>query len=81
MQPRRRRTEKKRLTLNDEALAWVVATLRKSPHVHGIAGDNWNNARLRIAMHRPFGAEYSRAYAWEIATRAAVAQLLTRRRN
>jgi transposase len=29
MQPRRRRTEKKRLKLNDEALAWVVATLRK----------------------------------------------------
>jgi transposase len=81
MQPRRRRTEKKRLTINDEALAWVAATLRESPRVHGIDGDNWNNARLRIAMHRRFGVEYSRAYVWEIATRAGVAQLLTRRRH
>ncbi len=75
------RTEKKRLTINDETLAWVAATLKQSPRVHGIEADHWTNAHLRTALHRRVGVDYSRGYIWEIATRARVADLLTRLRS
>ncbi|RAS23901.1 hypothetical protein [Paraburkholderia bryophila] len=81
MRPPKLRTEKKRLTINDETLAWVAATLKESPRAHGIDADHWTNGRLRIVLHRRVGVDYSRGYIWEIATRAGVADLLTRRRN
>jgi transposase len=81
MRPPKLRTEKKRLTINDETLAWVAATLKGSPRVHGIDADHWTNGRLRTVLHRQVGVDYSRGYIWEIATRAGVADLLTRRRN
>jgi transposase len=81
MRPPKQRTEKKRLTINDGTLAWVATTLRESPRVHGIDADHWTNGRLRTVLHRRVGVDYSRGYIWEIATRAGVADLLTRRRN
>ena len=81
MRPPKQRTEKKRLTINDETLAWVAATVKESPRVHGIDADHWTNGRLRTVLHRRVGADYSRGYIWEIATRAGVADLLTRRRG
>ncbi|WP_172310676.1 helix-turn-helix domain-containing protein [Paraburkholderia solitsugae] len=77
----KQRTEKKRLTINEETLAWVAAALRQSPRTHGIEADHWTNARLRRALHQRVGVDYSRGYIWEIATRAGVADLLTRRRS
>ncbi|MFM0389981.1 hypothetical protein PQQ71_42760, partial [Paraburkholderia dipogonis] len=79
MRPPKLRTEKKRLTINDETLAWVAATVRESPRVLGMDADHWTNARLRTVLHRWVGVDYSRGYIWEIATRAGVADLLTRR--
>jgi hypothetical protein len=67
------------ITLNEEALAWIAAAVKDSPRAHGI--DLWNNARLRTALQQRFGIEYSRGYVWEIATRAGVATILSRRRN
>jgi transposase len=81
MRPPKQRMEKKRLTINDETLAWIAATVKESPRVHGIDADHWTNGRLRTALHRRVGVNYSRGYIWEIATRAAVADLLTRRRS
>lgn len=81
MHPAKARTEKKRVTMNDRTLAWVAATLKESPRAHGIDADHWTNARLRIVLHRRLGVEYSRGYVWEIATRAGVADLLTRFRS
>lgn len=81
MRPPKLRTEKKRLTINDETLAWVAATVKASPRVHGIDADHWTNGRLRTVLHRRVGVDYSRGYIWEIATRVGVADLLTRRRN
>ncbi|SOE53891.1 Transposase [Burkholderia sp. OK233] len=81
MRPPKLRTEKKRLTINDETLAWVAATVKESPRMHGIDADHWTNGRLRTVLHRRVGVDYSRGYIWEIATRAGVADLLTRRRN
>ena len=81
MRPPKQRTEKKRLTINEETLAWVAATLKESPRVHGIEADHWTNARLRTVLHRRLGVDYSRGYIWEIATRAGAADLLTRRRS
>ena len=79
MRPPKQRTEKKRLTINDGTLAWVAATLRESPRTHGIDADHWTNARLRIVLRQRVGVDYSRGYIWEIAARAGVADLLTRR--
>jgi transposase len=81
MRPPKQRTEKKRLTINDETLAWIAATVKQSPRAHGIDADHWTNGRLRAALHRRVGVDYSRGYIWEIATRAGVADLLTRRRS
>ncbi|MFM0557996.1 winged helix-turn-helix domain-containing protein [Paraburkholderia sediminicola] len=81
MRPPKQRTEKKRLTINDEMLAWVAATLRESPRVHGLDADYWTNARLRTVVHQRVGVDYSRGYILKIATRAGVADLLTRRRG
>jgi transposase len=81
IRPPKLRTEKKRLTINDETLAWVAAALKGSPRVHGIDADHWTNGRLRTVLHRRVGVDYSRGYIWEIATRAGVADMLTRRRN
>lgn len=81
MRPPKQRTEKKRLTINDETLAWIAATVKESPRVHGVDADHWTNGRLRTVLHRRVGVDYSRGYIWEIATRAGVAELLTRRRN
>jgi transposase len=81
MRPPKQRTEKKRLTINDETLAWVAATVKESPRVHGIDADHWTNGRLRTVLHWRVGVDYSRGYIWEIATRAGVADLLTRRRS
>lgn len=81
MRPPKQRTEKKRLTINDETLAWIAATVKESPRVHGIDADHWTNGRLRTVLHQRVGVDYSRGYIWEIATRAGVADLLTRRRN
>lgn len=81
MRPPKQRTEKKRLTINDGTLARVAETVRQSPRVHGIDADNWTNARLRTVLHRRVGVDSSRGYIWEIATRAGVADLLTRRRS
>ncbi|HZZ05238.1 helix-turn-helix domain-containing protein [Paraburkholderia sp.] len=81
MRPPKQRTEKKRLTINDGTLGWVAATVKESPRAHGIDGDHWTNARLHAVLHRHVGIEYSRGYIWEIATRAGVADLLTRRRS
>ncbi|WP_406869739.1 winged helix-turn-helix domain-containing protein [Paraburkholderia fungorum] len=81
MRPAKARTEKKRVTINDRTLEWIAATLKESPRVHGIDADHWTTARLRIVLHRRLGVEYSRGYVWEIATRAGVADLLTRLRS
>ncbi|MFL9862482.1 winged helix-turn-helix domain-containing protein [Paraburkholderia madseniana] len=81
MRPPKQRTEKKRLTINDETLAWVAATVKESPRVHGIDADHWTNGRLRSVLHRRVGVDYSRGYIWEIATRAGVADLLTKLRS
>jgi transposase len=81
MRPPKQRTEKKRLTINDKTLAWVAAALKGSPRVHGIDADHWTNGRLRTALHRRVGVDYSRGYIWEIATRAGVADLLTKLRS
>ena len=81
MRPPRQRTEKTRLTINDETLAWIAATVKQSPRAHGIEADRWTNGRLRTALHQRVGVEYSRGYIWEIATRAGVQHLLTRRRS
>jgi transposase len=81
MRPPKLRTEKKRLTINDETLAWVAVTVKGSPRVHGIDADHWTNGRLRTALRQRVGVDYSRGYIWEIATRAGVADLLTRRRS
>lgn len=77
----KQRTEKKRLTINDETLAWLAATVKESPRLHGIDADHWTNGRLRTVLHRRVGVNYSRGHMWEIATRAGVADLLTRRRS
>ncbi len=79
VRPPKQRTEKKRLTINDETLAWVAATVKESPRVHAIDADHWTNGRLRAVLHRRVGVDYSRAYILEIATRAGVADLLTGR--
>jgi transposase len=81
MRPPKPRTEKTRLTINDGTLAWVAATVKESPRVHGIDADHWTNGRLRTALHRRVGVDYSRGYIWEIATRAGVADLLTKLRS
>jgi transposase len=81
MNPPKRRTEKKRVTLNDDVLAWIVATVQQSPRSHGIDGDHWNNARLRAVVEQRLGVAYSRGYMWEIAVRAGIGHLLTKRRN
>ena len=81
MRPPKKRTEKKRLTINDEILEWVAATVKDSPRAHGIDADHWTNGRLRAAFHQRVGVDYSRGYIWEIATRAGVADLLTKRRK
>ncbi|MFL9899275.1 hypothetical protein PQR75_37905 [Paraburkholderia fungorum] len=81
MRPPKQRTEKKRLTINDGTLAWVAATLRESPRAHGMDADHWTSARLRTVLHRRVGVHYSRGYIWEIASRAGVANLLTKRRS
>jgi transposase len=81
MRPPKQRTEKKRLTINEGLLAWVAATLKESPRSHGIDADHWTNGRLRAVLHRRVGVDYSRGYIWEIATRAGVADLLTKRRG
>jgi transposase len=81
MRSPKQRTDKKPSGMNDETLAWVASTLKESPRAHGIDADHWTNARLRIVLHRRLGVEYSRRYAWEIATRAGVADLLTRLRS
>ena len=81
MRPPNQRTEKKRLTINDGTLAWVVTTLRESPRVHGIDADHWTNGRLRTVLLQRVGVDYSRGYIWEIAARAGVADLLTKLRS
>ncbi|ASW00113.1 hypothetical protein CJU94_19345 [Paraburkholderia aromaticivorans] len=81
IRPPKPRTEKKRLTINDEVLAWVAATLKESPRAHGIDADHWTNARLRIAIRQRVGVDYTRGYILKIAMRAGVADLLTARRS
>ncbi|MCI0151482.1 winged helix-turn-helix domain-containing protein [Paraburkholderia sediminicola] len=81
MRPPKQRTEKKRLTINDETLEWVAATVKESPRARGIDADHWTNARLRIVLRQRVGVDYSRGYIWEIAARAGVADLLTRLRG
>lgn len=81
IRPPKGRTEKKRLTINDEVLAWVAATLKESPRVHGIAADYWTNAHLRTVIRQQVGVDYTRGYILKIAIRAGVADLLTRRRS
>lgn len=81
MRSPKQRTDKKPSAMNDETLAWVAATLRQSPRAHGIEADHWTNARLRTVLHQRTGIDYSRGYIWEIAARAGVADLLTRRRS
>ncbi|MFM0086760.1 winged helix-turn-helix domain-containing protein [Paraburkholderia sediminicola] len=81
MRSPKQRTDKKPSAMNDETLAWVAAALRQSPRAHGIDADHWTNARLRTVLHRRVGVDYSRGYIWEIAARAGVADLLTRRRS
>jgi len=80
MHPAKRRTEKHR-TFNDEFLSWIAMTVKQSPREHGMDGDHWNNARLRAVVQQRLGIEYSRSYIREIAIRAGVASLITRRRN
>lgn len=80
MHPPKRRTET-RLTVNDKLLAWVARTVKKSPRLHGMDGDHWNNARLRAVIRKRVGVEYSRGYIREIAIHAGVGDLITRRRN
>lgn len=75
------RTEKKRITFNDDALAWIASTVRQSPRNYGFDGDHWNNARLRAVVQQRFGVEYSRSYIRQLAHKAGVAELLTKRRN
>ncbi|SEF13345.1 Transposase [Burkholderia sp. WP9] len=81
MRPPKQRTEKKRLTIDDEVLAWVAATLKELPRAHGIDADNWTNARLRTVIRQRVGVDYTRGYILKIAIRAGVADLLTRRRS
>jgi transposase len=81
MRPPRQRTEKKDPTINEGTLAWVAAILKESPRAHGIDADHWTNGRLRTVLGRRVGIDYSRGYIWEIATRAGVADLLTKRRS
>lgn len=76
MRPPKQRMEKKRLTINDETLAWIAATVAQSPRLQGIDADHWTNGRLRAALRQRVGVEYSRGYIWEIATRAGVADPL-----
>lgn len=59
----------------------VAATVKESPGVQAIDADHWTNGRLRTVLRRRVGVDYSRGYIWEIASRAGVADLLTRRRN
>jgi transposase len=80
MHPPKRRTEK-RLTVNEELLAWIAMTVKQSPRKHGMDGDHWNNARLRALVQQRLGIEFSRSYIREIAMHAGVADLITRRRN
>ena len=81
MRSPKQRTEKRPSAMNNETLAWVAAALRQSPRAHGIEADHWTNARLRTVLHQRVGVDYSRGYTWEIAARAGVADLLTRRRG
>lgn len=81
MRPPKLRTEKKRLTINAEMLLWIAATVKESPRLQGIDADHWTNAHLRAVIHRRVGHEYSSGYIWEVATRAGVADLLTKRRR
>jgi transposase len=81
MRPPKQRTEKTRLTINDEMLGWVAATLKESPRLHGIAADFWTNARLRTVIRQRAGVDYTRGYILKIAIRAGVADLLTKRRS
>ena len=81
MRSPKQRADKKPSAMNDETLAWVAATLRQSPRAHGVESDYWTNARLRTVLHQRVGVDYSRGYIWEIAARAGVADLLTRRRS
>ncbi|MGQ7932380.1 winged helix-turn-helix domain-containing protein [Paraburkholderia sp. D1E] len=81
MRSPKRRTEEGRSPINDETLVWIAAALRQSPRAHGIEADHWTSARLRTLLHQRVGVSYSRGYIWEIAARAGVADLLTRRRG
>lgn len=81
MRPPKLRTEKKRLTINAEMLLWIAAIVKESPRLQGIDADYWTNAHLRAAIHQRVGHEYSSGYIWEVATRAGVADLLTKRRR
>ncbi|MGQ7934682.1 winged helix-turn-helix domain-containing protein [Paraburkholderia sp. D1E] len=80
MRSPKRRTEEGRSPINDEILAWIAAALRQSPRAHDIDADHWTTAHLRTLLYQRVGIDYSRGYIWEIATRAGVADLLTRRR-
>lgn len=64
--------------LDAAALEWVAAALRGSAREHGFSSDAWTNARLRELIEAKFGVQYSRVYAWQIATNLGLGDRLSK---
>jgi transposase len=64
--------------LDAAALEWVAAALRGSAREHGFPSDAWTNVRLRELIAARFGVQYSRVYAWQIATNLGLGHRLSK---
>jgi len=59
-------------------LSWIAAALNHSPRVEGFDADRWTNERLRTAIAKRVGVQYSRTYVWKIVTDLGLAHLVSK---
>lgn len=64
--------------LDAAALERAAAALRGSAREHGFPSDAWTNVRLRELIAARFGVQYSRVYAWQIATNLGLGHRLSK---
>ena len=81
MRPRKTPVPQSPRVLDNEALAWIVATVHGSARLHGFDAERWTYERLVIVIERRFGVLYSRRYVWQIATRLGLGRMLTKIRK
>ncbi|CAE6946011.1 hypothetical protein R69608_05524 [Paraburkholderia nemoris] len=77
MRPRKAPVRQSPRVFDDDALAWIVATLHGSPRAHGFDAERWTYERLASVIERRFGVLYSRRYVWQIATHLNLGHMLT----